>query len=48
MTVFTEGRHAAEFVLSEGQRLFSRDNIKIAALQTIKPGSVLGKRAVVQ
>ena len=47
MTVFTEGRHAAEFVLSEGQRLFSRDNIKIAASQTIKPGSVLGKRAVV-
>ena len=47
MTVFTEGRHAAEFVLSEGQRNFSRDNIKIAAEQAITPGMVLGKRAVV-
>jgi hypothetical protein len=47
MTIFTEGRHAAEFLLSEGQGNFSRDNIVIAASQEIKPGSVLGKRAVV-
>lgn len=47
MTVFTEGRHAAEFVLSEGDKNFSRDNIRIAASQTIVPGAVLGKRAVV-
>ncbi|WP_287268422.1 head decoration protein [Mesorhizobium sp.] len=47
MTVFTEGRHAAEFVLNEGDKNFSRDNLKIAASQTIVPGSVLGKRAVV-
>lgn len=46
MTVFTEGRHAAEFLLSEGQGNFSRDNIVIAASQAIQPGSVLGKRAV--
>jgi hypothetical protein len=46
MTVFTEGRHAAEFLLSEGQVHFSRDNIVIAASQEIKPGSVLGKRAI--
>ena len=47
MTVFTEGRHAAEFLLSEGERNFSRDNIVIAASQVIKPGTLLGKRAVV-
>ncbi len=47
MTVFTEGRHAAEFVLSEAMRSFSRDNITIAVSQTIVPGRVLGKRAVV-
>lgn len=46
MTVFTEGRHAAEFVLSEGEKNYSRDIIKIAASQTIAPGRVLGKRAV--
>jgi hypothetical protein len=47
MTVYTEGRHAAEFLLSEGQGNFSRDSIVIAASQAIVPGSVLGKRAVV-
>jgi hypothetical protein len=46
MTVFTEGRHAAEFVLSEGPKNYSRDNLKIAASQSILPGSVLGKRAI--
>jgi len=43
--VFTEGRHAAEFVMREG--VSSRANIKIAASQTIVPGTVLGGRAVV-
>ena len=47
MNVLTEGRHAAEFVLSEGEGMISRDNIKIAAEQTIVPGTVLGMRAVV-
>lgn len=47
MGSITEGRHAAEFVLSEGEGGISRDSIKIAASQTIKPGTVLGKRAVV-
>jgi len=47
MTVFTEGRHAAEFLLSEGQGNFSRDNITVASSQDFKAGQVLGKRAVV-
>lgn len=47
MAALTEGRHAAEFILSEGAGGISRDNVTIAASQTIIPGSVLGKRAVV-
>lgn len=47
MTVFTEGRHAAEFLLSEAPGALSRDNITIAASQTIVAGAVLGRRAVV-
>jgi hypothetical protein len=47
MTVFTEGRHAAEFLLSEGQGHFSRDNLAIAESQDFEAGQVLGKRAVV-
>ena len=47
MDPFIEGRHAAEFVLSEGEKNFSRDNLVIAAEQTIKPGSVLAALAVV-
>jgi len=43
MTVKTEGRHAAEFVLSEGPGQISRGNITIGASQTIVPGAVLGK-----
>lgn len=46
-TVFTEGRHPAEFLLSEGLLNFSRDNIAVAAAQTFGAGAVLGKRAVV-
>lgn len=47
MDAFTEGRHAAEFLLSEGQGNFSRDNIVVAASQDFQAGRVLGKRAVV-
>ncbi len=42
---FTEGRHAAEFILSEANGNRSRDNLKIGASQTILAGSVLGKNA---
>lgn len=41
MTTFTEGRHAAEFVLSEANHNRSRDNIVVAASQTIVPGQIL-------
>jgi len=43
--VFTEGRHAAAFIISEANGNRSRDNLKIAASQTILAGSVLGKNA---
>lgn len=44
MPVFTEGRHAAEFVMSEANRQRSRDNITVAAGEGIlKPGAVLGQ-----
>lgn len=40
--VFTEGRHAAEFVLAEGPGNISRDNLKIGASQAVLVGTVLG------
>lgn len=44
MTVFTEGRHAAEFILSEGDGSYSRDNIVMEADNGIvAAGTVLGK-----
>ena len=47
MTVFTEGRHAAEFILSEGEAGYSRDNITIAGgsggAGKLVAGTVLGK-----
>lgn len=43
--VFTEGRHAAEFILSEANGNRSRDNLKIGAEQTILAGMVLGVNA---
>jgi len=43
MTTLTEGRHAAEFVLSEAMGNRSRDNATIVATQTILAGSVLGR-----
>jgi len=44
MTVFIEGRHAAEFVMSEANRQRSRDTITVLAGEGIlKPGAVLGR-----
>lgn len=45
MTVLTEARHAASFVLSEAAHIRSRDNIIIAASQTVLVGQVLGRIA---
>lgn len=45
MTVFTEGRHAAEFIMSEAAGMRSRETAEIAASQSIVPGQVLGKIA---
>ena len=47
MTTLTEGRHAGEFLLSEANFHRSRDNATIASSQTIKPGTVLARKAVV-
>lgn len=38
---FTEGRHAAEFVLSEANGHRSRDNLLLAASQTVIAGMIL-------
>ena len=47
MTVFTEGRHAAEFVLSEAEGTRSRDTVTLlggfTGATTLKAGTVLGK-----
>jgi Bacteriophage lambda head decoration protein D len=42
-TVKTEGKHAAEFVLSEANGDRSRENANVGASQTIAVGAVLGK-----
>lgn len=43
-TVFTEGRRAVEFIMSEAQGQRSRDNIVIASgAGVIAPGTVLGR-----
>lgn len=42
MATFNEGRHPAEFLLSEANGQRSRGNITIGAMQTIVPGQVLG------
>lgn len=43
-TVFTEGRHAAEFLMSEQGITFSRDNITIVSgAGKLAAGTVLGK-----
>jgi hypothetical protein len=47
MTSVTEGRHAAEFVLSEANGLRSRDTVTLhggfTGAAKLKPGTVLGK-----
>lgn len=40
-TVFTEGRHAAEFIMSEANGNRARENVTIAAEQTIAVGALL-------
>lgn len=42
----TEARHPLSFLLSELDRNGSRDNLVLAANQTLAPGQVLGKRPV--
>lgn len=44
-TVFTEGAHPGEFILSEAPGNRSRDTIVIAASQSITPNMVLGRLA---
>lgn len=46
MTIFTEGRHPGEFLMSEANFHRSRENVTIASEQTIVPGTVLAKKAV--
>ena len=44
MTVFTEGKHTGEFLLSEGNGSISREQVTIAAAASaMVPGTVLGK-----
>ena len=44
MTVYTEGRHPGEFLMTEAAGQRSRDNITIASgAGIIAPGTVLGK-----
>lgn len=47
MTKFTEGRHPGEFLLSEANFHRSRDAVMLAASQTVTPGTLLAKKAVV-
>lgn len=47
MTVLHEGRHPAEFILSEANGQRSRDAVKIGASQDFEPNTVIAKRAVV-
>jgi hypothetical protein len=44
MTVFTEGKHTAEFLLSEGNGSISREQVTIAAAAgALVPGTLVGK-----
>lgn len=43
MTVLTEGKHAADFLVSEANGARSRDAVTVAQGQNLKPGAVLGK-----
>lgn len=42
MTVKTEGRHAAEFIMSEAAGMRSRENVTLLDGETILAGQVLG------
>ncbi|OAE43924.1 head decoration protein [Brucella intermedia] len=46
MKVFNEGRHAAEFVLSEANGNLSRDNVTVAPGQLFEAGTLLALLAV--
>lgn len=46
MTVLTQAARPGEAIMSEGQRSFSRDNVTIAAEQTVLANALLGKKAV--
>jgi hypothetical protein len=43
MTVFTEGRHTAEFLVSEGPGHISREAIIVASGADVEPGTILGR-----
>lgn len=43
MTVLTEGKRAADFIVSEANGARSRDVITIAQSAALQPGTVLGK-----
>jgi hypothetical protein len=46
MTVLTEGRYPGEAIMTEGADQYSRDNLKVAASQTIVANSLLARKAV--
>lgn len=43
MTVFNEGRHAAEFLVSEANGHRSRETVTIASGENLEAGAVLGQ-----
>lgn len=43
MTVFNEGRHAAEFLVSEANGHRSRETVTIASGENLEAGTVLGQ-----
>lgn len=44
MAILNEGKHTAEFLLSEGGEMYSRDEVTIAAAAgAMAPGTVVGK-----
>jgi hypothetical protein len=43
MTVLTEGKYAADFVVSEASGTRSRDAVTIAQSTVLEPGTVLGR-----
>lgn len=43
MPVITEGRHAGEFVVSEGNGAISRETVTVLNGRALEPGTVLGR-----